>query len=323
MLSLHTDSPPLARADVLAAARGLAGTLVRTPVLHSAGIDRLAGREVWLKAENLQRAGSYKLRGALRAVGRVAGERSFPGVVAQSTGNHGIAVAVAANQFGLPATVVLPEDAPATKLAAIRQAGAEVVLAGTTLADRVGRVAEIRARTGYAVVDAYDNPDVISGQGTATLELIEEVPRLRSVVIPVGGGGGIAGACLATMDTGIQVYGVEPVGCDSLTRSLARGERTPVAPCTTLADGLKPSTVGELPFAIGRRHITEMITVDDDEIAGALRSALFHAKVLLEPSAAAGLAGVLKHAVPGPVGVVLTGGNVDPAVLAGIMNGDK
>ncbi|MET8040074.1 pyridoxal-phosphate dependent enzyme [Micromonospora sp. NPDC005215] len=314
------------RADVEEAARWLAGRVVRTPVLRSPVIDALAGARVLFKAENLQDGGSYKMRGALRAVGRLAAA-GHTGVIAQSTGNHAVAVALAAHQHGIAATVVLPVDAAPTKVDSARAAGARVVFAGTSVEERVAVANGLTAESGHPVVDAYDHPDVIAGQGTASLELIEEAERagtpLDTLVVPVGGGGGVAGACLAAAGTGIEVYGVEPVGCDSLARSLAAGERVPVAPVPTIADGLRPSCVGELPFAIVRNALRGVVRVDDDEIGAAFRLILTELKVLAEPSGAAGLAGALRL-TPGAgrqrtVGVVLTGGNVEPALVARLL----
>ncbi|MDG4808001.1 pyridoxal-phosphate dependent enzyme [Micromonospora sp. WMMD1120] len=318
------------RVDVPEAARWLAGRVARTPVLRSPVIDELAGARVLLKAENLQHGGSYKMRGALRSVGRLAAA-GHTGVIAQSTGNHAVAVALAARRHKLAATVVLPLDASPTKIDRARAAGARVVFAGTDVQERVALAAELSDDTGHPVVDAYDHPDVIAGQGTASLELIEEAERagtpLDALVVPVGGGGGVAGACLAAAGTGIEVYGVEPAGCDSLARSLAAGERVTVAPTPTIADGLRPSCVGELPFAIVRDAVRGVIRVDDDEIAAAFRLLLMELKVVAEPSGAAGLAGALRLA-PGngalpdrrrTVGVVLTGGNVEAAMVARLL----
>ncbi|WP_238455148.1 threonine/serine dehydratase [Micromonospora sp. ATA51] len=269
----RTDPPTPAgptRADVEDAARWLSGRVVRTPVLRSPAIDRLAGARVLMKAENLQAGGSYKMRGALLAVGRLAAA-GHAGVVAQSTGNHAVAVSLAARRHGLTATVVLPVDAAATKVARARAAGARVVLAGTTVEERLAVARQVSDATGHPLIDAYDHPDVIAGQGTASLELIAEAERagtpLDALVVPVGGGGGVAGACLAASGSEIDVYGVEPVGCDSLARSLAAGRRVPVAPGPTIADGLRPSCVGELPFAVLRDGVRGVVRVDDEEIA--------------------------------------------------------
>nr|WP_230416951.1 pyridoxal-phosphate dependent enzyme [Micromonospora tarapacensis] len=335
----RTDPPVAAPAqvDVTEAARWLDGQVLRTPLLHSAAIDRLAGVRVLLKAENLQTGGSYKMRGGLYAAGRLAAA-GHTGVVAQSTGNHAVAVALAARRLGLAATVVLPADAAPTKVARARAAGARVILTGVTVEERLAVVRRISEETGHPIVDAYDHPDVIAGQGTASLELIEEAERagtpLDALVLPVGGGGGVAGACLAAEGRSIEVYGVEPVGCDSLALSLATGRPTPVGPAPTIADGLRPACVGELPFAILRTRLRGVVRVDDEEIAEAFRLLLMELKVLAEPSGAAGLAGALRltaAGVPGrpgadpdgadgpsqrTVGVVLTGGNVEADLVA-------
>jgi threonine dehydratase len=316
----------LRRDDVAAAAEWLRDRVVRTPVVRSTALDRLAGTRLWLKAENLQTSGSYKFRGAMRAIGRIAEQGQHGGVIAQSTGNHALAVAVAADRYGLEATTVLPVDASPTKVANIEASGGRVILAGTTVEERLEVVERLRAESGDAVVDAYDHPDVVAGQGSATWELVEEAARqgthLGAVVIPVGGGGGVAGACLAVDGQDTAVYGVEPVGCDSLGRSLSGGRRISVPPAPTLAEGLRPSLVGRLPFEITRERIAGVVRVDDDDIAAAVCLALFHAKLLVEPSGAAGLAGALRVAAGGSfddIGVVLTGGNAEPAVLAGLV----
>lgn len=315
------------RADVEAAAAWLRGRAVPTPVLRSAALDRIAGVRLWLKAENLQTTGSYKYRGALCAVDRVAREGRHTGVIAQSTGNHAIAVATAAREYGLSATVVLPSDAPPGKVRRVEEAGAKVILAGVSAEERLAVVAELRERSGDAVIDAYDHPAVVAGQGTATLELVTEAAEhgvtLDAVVLPVGGGGGVAGACLAVEGRGVEVYGVEPVGCDALGRSLEQGERVTVTPAATLADGLRPSTVGELPFRIARGRVAGVVRVDDREIARAVGLILLHTNLAVEPSAAAALAGALRIAGSGAfedVGVVLTGGNVEPDLLARVLS---
>ncbi|MEV4808595.1 pyridoxal-phosphate dependent enzyme [Micromonospora avicenniae] len=327
------------RARVQEAAWWLAGRVVRTPVLNSPAIDRLAGVRILMKAENLQTGGSYKMRGAMLAVGRLAAA-GYTGVVAQSTGNHGVAVALAAGRHGLAATVVLPVDAAATKVARARAAGANIIFAGSTLEERIATARQISEAQGHPLIDAYDHPDVIAGQGSASLELIEEAERagtpLDALVVPVGGGGGVAGACLAASGTPIEVYGVEPVGCDSLAHSLAAGRPTAVSPAPTIADGLRPTCVGELPFAVARDAIRGVVRVNDDQIAEAFQMLLLELKVLTEPSGAAGLAGALRLAAdlgeavnrPGAVqsgqgreryrtvGVVLTGGNVEAELVA-------
>lgn len=324
-----TTAVHLGLADVVGAADWLFGRIVRTPVLGSPVLDRLAGTRLLLKAENLQLSGSYKMRGALLAVGRMAAAGTHTGVVAQSTGNHAIAVAFAAQQYGLPATVVLPVDAPATKVDRARAAGARVLLVGNTVEERLTVVRQICAETGHAFIDAYDHRDVVAGQGTASHELIQQSQELGTpldaLVLPVGGGGGVAGACLAATGRNIDMYGVEPVGCDSLAQSLEAGRRVPVPPAPTIADGLRPSCVGELPFSILRTALTGVVRVDDDAIADAFRLVLFELNLLAEPSGAAALAGALRIAATGTyrtVGVVLTGGNVESEMVAQLARGN-
>jgi threonine dehydratase len=311
------------RADVESAAGWLAGRVVRTPVVRSASLDRLAGTRLWLKAENLQTSGSYKFRGATTAVGRLAEAGGAAGVIAQSTGNHALAVASAARDYGLAATLVLPADASAVKVAKAEAAGGRVIRVGSTVEERLEVVARLHAETGHTVIDAYDHRDVVAGQGTASLELIEEAERqgvrLDALVLPVGGGGGVAGACLAAEGRSIAVYGVEPEGCDSLARSIEAGHRVTVPPGPTIADGLRPSRVGQLPFDIAGPALAGALRVDDEAIARALCLLLFQTKLLVEPSGAAGLAGALSVAAAQSyenVGVVLTGGNAEPAVVA-------
>jgi threonine dehydratase len=313
----------LRRDDVAAAAAWLRRRVVNTPVVRSTALDRIAGTHLWLKAENLQTSGSYKYRGAARAVGRIAQNGKHRGVIAQSTGNHALAVALAARRHGLAVTTVLPADASATRIADIKACGGRVILAGTTVEDRLAVVNQLWAQSGDAVVDAYDHPDVIAGQGSAAWELIEEAGRrgvrLDAIVVPVGGGGGVAGACLAAEGQDVAVYGVEPVGCDSLRQSISSGQRVSVSPAPTLAEGLRPSLVGRLAFEIARDAIAGVVLVDDDDIGRAVCLTLFHTKLLAEPSGAAGLAGALRIAQNvsfDNVGVVLTGGNVEPALIA-------
>jgi len=321
---VHDNRSEPDSSDVAAAATRIQGCVVRTPVVRSEEIDQRAGAQLFLKAENLQLGGSYKARGAMHAVGRLTDDQRARGVVAQSTGNHAIAIAIAAQRHGVRATVVLPESAPPMKAAQARAAGAEVVLAGTTIAERHAKVADLVASTGATAIDAYDHTDVVTGQGTATLELVEQVEAetgasLDAVILPVGGGGGVAGACLAVAHRGIAVWGVEPVGCDSLRQSLAAGERVSVAPGPTLADGLTPAQVGALPFQIATRSLAGCVNVDDPAIEEAMALLLFHSKLLVEPSGAAGLAAVLDGGLSGAprrIGVVLTGGNVEPSLVA-------
>jgi threo-3-hydroxy-L-aspartate ammonia-lyase len=327
----------LGTADVRAAAARIRGQVVRTPTLRVPRLDALASAEVelFLKAENMQRIGAFKARGAMHAVGRLAPEARARGVITFSSGNHAQAVALAAREFGIPATIAMPLDAPAVKLAVVRELGAEVVMAGYTSEDRKTVAYEIQAQTGAAIIQPFDDPDIICGQGTATLELLEDAGApLDAIVVPVGGGGVIAGACLAARETNTPIFSVEPHGCDALARSLEAGERVRVEPGPTLADGLKPVMVGALNFEIARRGVAGSFRVDDEELGRALVSVLLRAKILVEPSGVAGVAAILREASrlreqlvdrlgvidrPLRCGVLLTGGNVDPALVAELL----
>jgi len=304
--------------DVRAARERIRGMVWQTPVLRCPALDELAGAELWLKAENLQRIGAFKARGAMHAVGLLDPALRARGVITYSSGNHAQAVALAAKAHGVQAHVAMPVDAPAIKMASVRALGAEVVLAGTTSAERREAALAIQARTGGAMVEPFDDEAIIAGQGTATLELLETVRAeggggLDALAVPVGGGGLVAGACVA--------LAVEPVGCDAMGQSLARGERVTVEPAATLADGLKPVRVGERNFAIARARLAGALTVDDAEMGRALVLLLTLAKVLVEPSGAAALAAALRGlpGAPRRVGVILSGGNVEPALVSRLL----
>lgn len=310
--------------DVRAAAERLAGKVVRTPTLRCPALSARAGAELWLKCENLQRIGAFKARGALHAVGLLAPEVRARGVITYSSGNHAQAVALAAKEYGVKATIAMPVDAPGVKVAGVRALGAEIVFAGTTSEERRAAGLKIQAETGGAIVEPFDDPAIVAGQGTATLELVEQVAaaggQLDAIVVPVGGGGLIAGACLVAEALGLEVWSAEPRTCNAMARSLAAGERVAVSPGPTLADGLKPVMVGALNFAIARRAVRGSFEVDDEELGRALVGLLLHAKVLAEPSGAAGLAGALRGELRGRrVGVLLSGGNVEPTLVAELL----
>ncbi len=324
----------LGTADVRAAAERIRGQVVHTPTLRVPRLDALASAEVelFLKAENMQRIGAFKARGAMHTVGRLDSHTRARGVITFSSGNHAQAVALAAREYGTSATIAMPVDAPKVKVEVVRELGAEVVMAGYTSDDRRTVAYEIQAKTGAAIIQPFDDPDIVCGQGTATLELLEDSPaQLDAIVVPVGGGGVIAGACLAALDAKVPVFSVEPQGCDALAQSLEAGERVRIEPGPTLADGLKPVMVGALNFEVARRSVAGSFRVDDDELGRALVSVLVRAKILVEPSGAAGVAAVLREAprlreqlgvVDRPLrcGVMLTGGNVDPGLVAELIN---
>ena len=312
----------IGRDDVIAAARRLGDSVVATPVLRSEVLDRIAGASLFLKAENLQYIGAFKARGAQHAVGRLTAEQRARGVITYSSGNHAQAVALAAQRNGLHAEIVMPVDAPAIKRDAVVAMGAQVHFAGTTSPERHAVALELAEKTGGVIIEPFDHPDIVAGQGTATMELLAVAGPLDALLVPVGGGGLIAGACLACEGTATKIYSVEPVGCDAMAKSFAAGERVDVDPGPTIADGLKPSRVGKLNFDIARGHLAGCLTVDDDEIGSALVRLLLAAKVVAEPSGAAALAAALRGGLPGNperVGVIVSGGNTAPETVAQLL----
>lgn len=314
--------------DVLAARARLHGKVSLTPVLRVPRLDALAGIDLFLKAENLQRVGAFKARGAINAVLALPASAREKGLVTFSSGNHGQAVALAARDAGVTAHIVMPEDAPSVKVEAVRALGGEVSFAGKTTDDRYRAAMAIAERTGGTVIPPFDDADVIAGQGTATVELIEQAAELGAeldaVLVPVGGGGLLAGACLAAdgHPTKPKVIAVEPATADAFSKSFAAKERVTIAPAATIADGLKPIRVGELNFAIAGRLVSHSVVVDDDAIGRALVELLMHGKILVEPSGACALAAALEHKLPAGmrrVGVILSGGNLAPAQLAALI----
>lgn len=321
-----SDSPiaSLSRDDVLAAAERLRGYVRHTPVLHFEELDGLAGAELWLKAENMQYMGAFKARGAHNAALRLSEAERQRGLITYSSGNHAQAVALAAHRFAVPAIIAMPEDAPQVKVDAVRALGARIEFAGTTSLHRKKRAFELQAETGGCIIEPFDHPDIIAGQGTATLELATAVEEhtgagLDALIVPVGGGGLLAGACLACAGTETRIYSAEPVGCDALAQSLAAGERIPVDPGPTIADGLKPTLIGERNFAIAKDRVTGAYTVSDEDIGRALVTLLIRGRVLVEPSGAAALAVALRGDLPDApkrVGVLLSGGNIASELVA-------
>ncbi|TDD11918.1 threo-3-hydroxy-L-aspartate ammonia-lyase [Nonomuraea deserti] len=311
-----TSLPPVTLDDVRDAAARIEGVAHRTPVLRSRTLDQLVGAEVFLKCENFQRAGAFKFRGAYNAISRLPREQLVKGVAAYSSGNHAQAVALAARELGTTAVVLMPEDAPPSKMEATAGYGAEIVTYDRYTGDRTALSAELAAERGLALIPPYDHPHVIAGQGTAALELLEDAGRLDLLLAPVGGGGLIAGCATAAkgLHPGIRVIGVEPEAGDDTKRSLEAGRRIAIDVPRTIADGQAVSTPGELTFSINQRLVEAIALVTDDEIRQAMRFAFERLKIVVEPSGAGGLAALLAGRVeqlPGRVGVVISGGNVD------------
>ncbi|HEX8123416.1 MAG TPA: pyridoxal-phosphate dependent enzyme [Solirubrobacteraceae bacterium] len=306
--------------DIRAAARRIEGVAHRTPVLRSRGVDDRAGADVHLKAESFQRIGAFKFRGAYNCVSQLDAPA---GVVASSSGNHAQAVALAARLTGTHAVILMPTDAPASKRAATEALGAKVIEFDRYGDDREALTREVADRRGYALVHAYDDPRIMAGAGTTALELVEEVPGLDVLVVPLGGGGLISGCAVAAkaLVPGIRVVGVEPEASDDGRRSLASGERVRVAVGRTIADGQQLPQLGALTFPVIREHVDTIVTVGDEEIVDAMGLLFERVKVVAEPSGASALAAVLagKADVAGlRVGVVLSGGNIDRARFAAL-----
>ncbi len=302
--------------DVREAAARIAGVVHRTPVMTSETFDRLAGRRVFFKCENLQKVGAFKYRGATNAVLKLSDAAAAKGVVTHSSGNHAQALALAARVRGIPAYVVMPKTAPVVKKAAVEGYGGIVTLCEPTLSAREEAAARLVKETGATLIPPFDHPDVIAGQGTAALELLEDVPELDAVVVQVGGGGQLAGWCIAAKGVNplIRVFGAEPFGADDAARSKAKGEWIPQTAPNTIADGLLTST-GELTWPIIRDQVESIFTVTDDQIRAAMRLVWERMKLIVEPSGVVGAAVVLSNefkALAGAknVGVVFSGGNV-------------
>jgi threonine dehydratase len=302
--------------DIREAAAALRGVAERTPLLRVDDLD------VWLKLENRQPIGAFKIRGAYTAVRRLPEAERRRGVITFSSGNHGQAVAFAAQRLGLRAVIVMPETTPAVKVAGVKRWGGEAVFAGRTSEDRRLKAEEIAAHEGLAIVPPFDHADIVAGQATVALEILEDLPEVATVVVPVGGGGLIAGtvAGLAAAGSRATVWGVEPAGAPKLQRSLAAGRPVRLERTASLADGLITLTVGRIPFETLQRHhdrVGGVVLVDDDSLRDAVHYLYRQCRLAVEPSGAATTAAVRTGALrpAGPTVLVVSGGNVDPALL--------
>lgn len=311
--------------DVQAAARRLYDQIHRTPVVTCRSFDEAVHCSVFFKCDNLQRAGSFKIRGALNRLLTLTAEERQRGVVAFSSGNHAQGVALAARLTGTSAVIVMPTDAPPLKVTATRHYGAEIVFYDRQKDDREAIAREIAGKSGRVVVPPYDDYAIMAGQGTTALELFQDAPSLDALLTPVGGGGLLAGCSTVAraLSPGTRVYGVEADTANDTGLSFQKGERVRIPPPPTIADGIRHVTPGELTFPILRKNVAEILLVSDAEIVEAVRFLLFRAKLLVEPTgavaAAALLAGKLRLDPGARVGVVLSGGNADPELLAEIL----
>jgi threonine dehydratase len=309
--------------DVVAARELLRDVISPTPVLRSRVLSELVGGPVFLKCENLQRTGSFKIRGAYLRIARLTDAERARGVVAASAGNHAQGVALAAALLDTKATVFMPEGAPLPKIQATRDYGADVVLQGASLEDALAAAEEHAGRTGSVLIHPFEHPDIVTGQGTLGFEIIEQCPEVRTVVVPVGGGGLAAGVAVAvkSLDPAVQIVGAQAAAVAPYPASLAAGRAIPVKGTPTMADGIAVSCPGELAFELLSASGARVLTVTEESLSRGLLLCLERAKQVVEPAGAAGVAALLEHAeqMQPPVVVVLSGGNIDPLLLSKLL----
>jgi len=308
--------------DVRAAQQRITSYIHRTPLLSSRSLSERLGVEVRLKCENLQKAGSFKIRGATNALAQLTPDERRKGVVAFSSGNHAQGVALAARLLGIEATIVMPEDSVVSKAEATRSYGATVVQEGVTASNRGDVAKEIAARNGAVIIPPFHHPHIIVGAGTVALEIVEEWPEVQTIVAPLGGGGLLAGVSLAatSLNEQIDVFGIEPEAGNDGQQSFRSGTIHAIEPPDTIADGARTTSLGELNFSIIRERVRDVETVDDDALRSATLWAMYRTKLVIEPTGALGLAALIEGRVKprGPVAVVISGGNVHwPALFPG------
>jgi threonine dehydratase len=323
LAAAELPDPRVGLADVEAARDLLGDVIRRTPVEGSRPLSRLVGGPMQLKCENLQRTGSFKLRGAYVRIARLTDDERRRGVVAASAGNHAQGVALAASLLGAQSTVFMPEGAPIPKVAATRAYGAEVQFAGTSLAEALDAAAAYAEATGAIFIHPFDHPDIVAGQGTIGLEIAEQCPDVRTIVVGVGGGGLISGisVVMKTLRPDVRVIGVHAKGAASFPESLRVGRPVPLASVSTIADGIAVGCPGELTFDLVRRYVDDIHTVSEDALARALLLVLERAKLVVEPAGVASVAAVMEapELFEPPVVAVLSGGNIDPVLLARVL----
>ncbi len=302
--------------DVIAAALRLEGHAHRTPVLRSRTAQDRLGASVFFKCENFQRMGAFKFRGAFNALARFSEKQRRSGVIAYSSGNHAQAIALSARTLGIPATIVMPSDAPQAKMDATRGYGGEVILYDRFQQDREALTAELAVQRGLTLIPPYDHPDVIAGQGTAARELFEEVGELDCLFVPLGGGGLLAGSALAAraLSPKCKVYGVEPETGNDGQQSFRSGQIVHIATPQTIADGAQTQHLGRYTFEVIRRDVDDVLTASDAQLAQAMRFFAERMKMVVEPTGCLGFAAACHCGVPlagKRVGVIISGGNVD------------
>lgn len=315
--------PPVRPADVVAARATLQPIIRQTPLLESSALSALVGGPVYVKCENLQRGGSFKVRGAYLRIARLSAAERARGVVAASAGNHAQGVALAAAALGTQATVVMPAAAPLPKVAATRSYGADVVLHGVTVEDALAMARQLADDTGSIFIHPFDHPDVIAGQGTIGLEIAEQCPDVRTIALPVGGGGLASGVAVAAREVlpGARLIGVQAEAVAPMPGSVAAGHPVSVTPAATMADGIAVARPGELTVSLLAAQQVHIVTVTEENLSRGLLLCLERAKQVVEPAGAAGVAAILEHAgsFEPPVVVVLSGGNIDPLLLSKVL----
>lgn len=315
-------------ADLADAAAVLDGVVMNTPMEYSEHLSDLLGVPVHLKLENLQRTGSFKIRGATYRLSRLTEQERARGVVAASAGNHAQGVALAAQKLGIHATIFMPLGVPVPKLLATRGYGADVILEGATVETPLRLAAEFAERTGAVLIHPFDHPDVITGQGTLGLEIIDQVPEVETLLVAIGGGGLVAGVAAAVKARAqaagrtVRVIGVQAENSSAYPASLAAGHPVVVATTPTIADGIAVARPGDVPFEVIRHLVDDVVTVTDDDIARALLVLLERAKQVVEPAGAVGVAAILagKVRASGPTVAILSGGNIDPLLLQRVVS---
>ncbi len=310
--------------SVAVAYERLSNVVNETPVMTSGTLDKICGADVYLKCENFQRVGAFKFRGAYNAMSQLGWEEKHRGVLTFSSGNHAQAVALVGKLLEIKTTIIMPNDAPVTKRIATESYGARVIDYDPAQHSREDLARRIQDETGQVLIPPYDHPDIIAGQGTATLELLDEIGGLDYLLTPCGGGGLLSGSALATKGRipACQVIGVEPELADDATRSFKTGELHTVHNPPTIADGTRTPSLGKITFPLVMKYVDDMVTVSEEAIMEAVRFLLFRTKIVVEPSGALGVAALLSGAikVSGRVGIILSGGNMDSATLQKILH---
>jgi threonine dehydratase len=315
--------PEVTLADIQAARELLEGVAVRTPVEESRWLTALAGGPVHLKCENLQRTGSFKVRGAYNRIARLSEEERAAGVVAASAGNHAQGVALAAQLLGIKATVFMPEGAPIPKEKATRGYGADVIFSGKYIDQALVRAREFADETGAVLIHPFDHEDIVAGQGTCGLEILEQVPDVATVLVPTGGGGLVAGVATAikAINPSVRVVAVQAEGAAAFPESLSAGHPVPLESMKTMADGIAVGRPGDVPFKAVRDHVDEVVTVSEESLSRALLALVERAKMIVEPAGAAAVAAILENptAYATPAVAILSGGNIDPLLLGKVI----